>query len=603
VALDERLRGELDRAAQPADPSGIYEHLIRRRERRRIARKMQSGLLAVVVLAGSLGGFYALTQIFRGTEEPPPVASPSVSNGVIVFSLPLEDGGEHLFTVGPDGSGLRQLTPEGRAAYRSPDVSPDGRTVIVVHEIPSFELQHSVLATIPIEGGAPTWLTDEPQIVLDPVWSPDGRNIAFAGEIPGGPFGLYVLDADTGDARLIPGTDNMLTGDPTWSPDGERLAFEGSAPGPPDGPGVIRDAWDIYTVRLDGSELTNLTRTPDESEVWPAWSWVTDRIAFVSGVPRGTGVYTIATDGSDRTLVFDALPNLDSPAWSPDGTMIAFSADTGQVYTVGVDGTDLRAVTGALGEPAWQAVPDAEGTVPTPTPSATESPEPQGQDIGLGLRLCDVTSVRGTFLSGYAEGQSAVVGTPLGSDGSCPPNESEMQGIAAIDLTGDGVVDIASDPFTCQQGCNAYATPDVDGDGNDELLVQNVQFTIVGLKLFEIVPNEDEPALVAVTVAPPGDAPFGYEGFEAGEEPQFWIGGDAFIADALRCEAGEGGRLLISTTGESRPHDSPDARTYATETTFDLEGSELRVLSVRETVDDPSAFVTTGCGADLDAFG
>jgi hypothetical protein len=150
-----------------------------------------------------------------------------------------------------------------------------------------------------------------------------------------------------------------------------------------------------------------------------------------------------------------------------------------------------------------------------------------------------------------------------------------------------------------------FAAPDIDGDGNDELLVQNVQFTIVGLKLFEVVPNEDEPALVAVTVAQPGDAPFGYEAFEGGEEPQFWIGGDAFVADALRCEAGEGGRLFISTTGESRPHDSIDARWFATETTFDLESGELRVIDVREyetSLDDRSPFVTTGCGANLDPF-
>jgi Tol biopolymer transport system component len=603
VALDERLRGELDRAAQPADPSGIYEQLIRRRERRRIARKMQSGVLAVVVLVGSIGGFVALTRIFRETKEPPPVATPSASNDLIVFSLPLEDGGEHLFAVGADGLGLRQLTPGGGAVYRSPDVSPDGRTIVVVHEIPSFEPGYSVLATVPIEGGSPTWLTNEAQVVRDPVWSPDGRSIAFAGEIPGEPFGLYVLDPDTGDAYLIPGTDNILSGEPTWSPDGERLAFEGASPEPGDG---SRDAWDIYTVRLDGSELTNLTRTPDESEVWPAWSWVTDRIAFVRGVPRGAGVYTMAPDGSDRTLVFDALPNLGSPAWSPDGTMIAFSADTGQVYTVSVDGTNLRAVTGALGEPAWQAVPDEEVPVPTPSPQPTPSPTPRaGEDIGLGIRLCDVTSVRGTFLSAYGEGQTAFVGTPLLPDGSCPPNEFEMEGVAAIDLTGDGTVDISSDPFTCQNGCNVFAAPDIDGDGNDELLVQNVQFSIVGLKLFKVVPNKDEPALLAVTVQPPGDAPFGFQRFEGNEEPQFWIGGDAFSADALRCEAGEGGRLLISTTAESLPNDSIDAMWFATETTFILEGGEVRVLSVREyetSLDDRSPFVTTGCGADLDPY-
>jgi len=596
VALDERLRRELDRAAQPADPSGLYEHLIRRREQRRIARRLQAGALTFVVILGSVGGFYALTRIFRETEKPP-VAAPTISNGLIVFSREIPGEGEQLFAAGPNGSGLRQLSPDGRAVYRSPDVSPDGRTIVVVHEIPSFEPGLSVLAVVPIEGGSPVWLT-EPHIFRDPTWSPDGTQIAFAGSI-GDPFGIYVLDVASGDVQPVPGTYEISVGHPTWSPDGTSIAFEASTGSDTD----PAQSWDIYSVAVDGSGMTKLTNTPDASEIQPAWSWVLDRIAFIESGPAEGALLTMSSIGTDATTAYSGELAPANPVWSPDGTAIAFEGGSEGIVTVQADGTGFASLPDARGgEPAWQALP--EGTSLETPPPPTPSPTPQaGEDIGLGLRLCDITSVRGTFLSGYAEGQSAVVGTPLRPNGSCPPNEFEMEGIAAIDLTGDGVVDIASDPFTCQQGCNAYATPDVDGDGNDELLVQNVQFTIVGLKLFEIVPNEDEPALVAVTVAPPGDALFGYEGFEAGEEPQFWIGGDAFVADALRCEAGEGGRLLISTTGESRPHDSPDARTYATETTFDLEGSELRVLSVRETVDDPSAFVTTGCGADLDAFG
>lgn len=600
MALDERLKHELERAARPADPSGLYEHLIRRRERRRIARKVQSGVLAVAVIAGSVAGVYGLSRVFREGSPREPL-SPTVTNGVIVFSREIPGEGEHLFAASPDGSGVRQLTPDGNAVYRSPDVSPDGRTVLVAHEIPSFERGQAVLATVPIEGGSPTWLTEETWVIVDPTWSPDGGRIAFAGS-PGGPYGIYVLDLATGEARLVPGTDEMSVGQPTWSPDGTRIAFDGE---PIDSDARVDESWDIYSVRLDGSDMTNLTRTPDYSETMPAWSWTRDRIAFIEIGPAEGALLTMSSTGTDTTTAYSGELAPANPVWSPDGTAIAFEGGSEGIVTVRADGTGFAALPDARGgEPAWQPLPQGTSVGPSPTPNVSPSPQ-EGEDIGLGLRLCDVTSVRGTFLSGYGEGQSAVVGMILRPDGSCPRSEFEMEGIAAIDLTGDGVVDIASEPFTCQQGCNVFAAPDIDGDGNDELLVQNIQFSIVGLKLFEVVPNEDEPALVAVTVAPPGDAPFGFQGFEAGEEPQFWIGGDAFIADAIRCEPREGGRVFISTTGESRPHDSPEARFFATETTFILEDGVLRVLDVREyeaSLDDPSPFVTTGCGADLDPY-
>jgi hypothetical protein len=76
VALDERLRHELQRAARPADPSGVYEHMIRRRERRRIVRKVQRGVLAVAVVTGSIAGAYGLSRLFL-PEATPVAPSPS----------------------------------------------------------------------------------------------------------------------------------------------------------------------------------------------------------------------------------------------------------------------------------------------------------------------------------------------------------------------------------------------------------------------------------------------------------------------------------------------------------------------------------------------
>jgi len=597
--LDDRLRRDLERAARPADPSGVYEELIRRRERRRIARKVQAGALAFVVIAGTAAGVYGLSRVFLAGSETPGDAGSVPSNGIIVFSREIRGEGEHLFAASPDGSDVRRLTPDGRAAYRSPDVSPNGRTIVVAHEIPSFEPGQAVLATVPIEGGSPTWLTEETWVVRDPAWSPDGGRIAFAGS-PGGPFGIYVFDVMTGDARLVPGTDEISVGHPTWSPDGSRIAFEASTDADTD----PDQTWDIYSVGRDGLNMTNLSNTPDASEIQPAWSWVNDQIAFVEAGPAEGALLTMASTGTAVMSVYSGEFAPANPVWSPDGTAIAFEAGSEGIFTVRTNGTALAALPEASGgQPAWQPLPEGT-TAPTPTPTPVTSPDPEaGRDIGLGFPVCNVTSVHGHFGDAQTVG-IAYVATKRSDVGPCP-NATEAFNVVAIDITGDGEADASYGPVECQPACTTFAAPDIDGDGIDELLVQNVQFSIAGLKLFKIgvAGISDSPFLNPAIVAPPGDPA---EGFDPGKEPQLWLGGDAFELDALRCESGPDGRVLVATTAESRPHDSPDAVWFAHETTFMLgRDGTLTVIGTRDfqepaTSESPS-FATRGglCGASL----
>jgi Tol biopolymer transport system component len=558
VALDERLRRELDRAAQPADPSGIYEHLIRRRERRQIVRKVQSGLLTVVVLLGSVGGFYALTRIFRETEEPPPVAAPTVSNGVIVFSRDIAGEGEHLFVATADGSDVRQLTPDGRAVYRSADVSPDGRTIVVAHEIPGFDPGQSVLATVPIEGGSPTWLTQERWLVLDPTWSPDGGRIAFAGS-PGGPFGIYVFDLETSDVRLVPGTDGISVGHPTWSPDGTRIGFEGSTGG-----GQDPAPWDIYAVAVDGSGMTNLTNTPDVSESQPAWSWALNRIAFVEIGPAESALRTMSPTGSDTKTAYSGELAPANPVWAPDGAAIAFEAGSEGIFTIGSDGAHFVVPNLHGTEPAWQPLPEGQEVSPQPSPSPTprESPATEGvQDIGLGFPVCNVYRVTGVFAPGVSG--TAFVATKSG-DIACPELGDGDQ-VLAIDVSGDGLADVSYGPLQCDDWCTPFAAPDVDGDGTDELLIQNIQFSIAGLRLYEV--RADPAEVLPVTVATPG---YPEGGLDPGAEPQFWLGGDGFDLDELQCASDSGRRVLLQTSASMVPPDTPDSVWSATETAFAL---------------------------------
>jgi dipeptidyl aminopeptidase/acylaminoacyl peptidase len=86
---------------------------------------------------------------------------------------------------------------------------------------------------------------------------------------------------------------------------------------------------DIFMMDLDGSNQTNLTKTPKINESYPDFSPTGSRVCFFrdSGYAGKAvqGYYVMDVDGSDPTLLFedDSLGQCD---WSPDGKKIAFSA-------------------------------------------------------------------------------------------------------------------------------------------------------------------------------------------------------------------------------------------------------------------------------------
>jgi len=98
------------------------------------------------------------------------------------------------------------------------DLSPSGKRAL-------FEARGD-LFTVPAEHGEVRNLTATPGIrELDPVWSPDGRQVAYLGD-RSGEYEIYVRPADgTGQERQVTAGGGTWLFPPVWSPDGKRLAF------------------------------------------------------------------------------------------------------------------------------------------------------------------------------------------------------------------------------------------------------------------------------------------------------------------------------------------------------------------------------------------
>ena len=167
------------------------------------------------------------------------------------------------------------------------------------------------------------------------------------------------MSADGSGARALV-ADVLMEGAPAWSADGSRIAFSGFEPGPQV---VIPDIW---VVNADGSDLVNLTMSTGASMLWPSWSPDGTRIVFADTQSRD--LWTIHVETGDRTRITSDFAHQSSPAWSLDGSLIAYcslpvegnSLGANDIWVANPDGTDASRLTemGDACSPSWS--PDSQ---------------------------------------------------------------------------------------------------------------------------------------------------------------------------------------------------------------------------------------------------
>jgi Tol biopolymer transport system component len=155
---------------------------------------------------------------------------------------------------------------------------------------------------------------DDPNFV-PPAWSPDSRQIAFAGFASGGRRGILVADVATPDSTRYVAGDRTGAGFPAWSPDGQWIAFRAT----PEGRTLL------VVVRPDGSSWRELRSVDGVVDSFTQIGWSPDGRLVYHRQHEGqtvVAVYDLATD--TETVVSDPTWYADAPSWSSDGTRIAY---------------------------------------------------------------------------------------------------------------------------------------------------------------------------------------------------------------------------------------------------------------------------------------
>jgi TolB protein len=277
-------------------------------------------VLALLVVAGSAAGGYALAKVFEPTGHANPAAG---DDGLIAFDA-ARDGQWDIIVVNPDGTGLTNITNDARD-QNWPDWSPDGTRLVYVEERGAG----ASIVVRDMRSGQSTSLAWMAGGVFGPTWSPDGRYIAFATE------SLFVVPADGSSAPRSVARGYELSSEASWSPDGQRVtfaAFESSA-----------DNNHLYVADIDGGglrELTNGSEYVDQSR----WSPTGDWIAFHYDDGKRGGLDLIRPDGSERHSIGGGSLGSYLLNWSPDGARLAterlrWGNFESALAIVGVDGS------------------------------------------------------------------------------------------------------------------------------------------------------------------------------------------------------------------------------------------------------------------------
>jgi Tol biopolymer transport system component len=289
----------------------------------------------------------------------PAEAAASEAAAASIVNVFGEFNGEHKPVVAVGGeAGFQQHTAcdEGYDADVAAD--PTGKWIVFSSTRHS---EHADIYLQRVEGTSVIQLTSDPAADVQPVFSPDGKRIAFSSARSGN-WDLYVMDIDGRNVEQVANTVAQEM-HPSFSPDGTRLAYCALSP--------RSEQWELWVINLSTREKKTIG-----AGLFPSWSPQkdVDRIAFQRPRQRGSrwfGLWTVDLVNGEPMRVTEIAASANaavvSPSWSPDGKRLAFAtivqaASSQQtsgpqdLWMVSSDGGSRQRLTQGQGtnlSPAW----------------------------------------------------------------------------------------------------------------------------------------------------------------------------------------------------------------------------------------------------------